>query len=75
MTQAKLKTALQLQHSYFFQDRLQSIQNMLRELAFLFILIVYFEWEALKCSKLSHGFRLARNLEGSVVFIAVWMRA
>lgn len=42
---------------------------------FLFILIVYFVWEVLKCSKLSHGFGLARNLEGGVVFIAVWMKA
>lgn len=35
--------------------------------------IVYYEWAVIKCSKVSHGFGLARNRGACVVFKAVWM--
>lgn len=37
------------------------------------IFIVYYEWAVIKCSKVSHGFGLARNRGACVVVKAVWM--
>lgn len=48
---------------------------MSRDFAFLFIFIVYHEWEVIKCSKVSHGFGAAMNLGACVVFKAVCMEA